>query len=160
MPDNFDIAEDIAHQHRVWKIERVAWLLMAAAVIASVVGFTGHGLFSAHTVALPGTGIVVEYERFERNHAQTQFSVQLTAPLADETHIHVGQGFLGNVEITRIEPEPSRAEVGVDGATYVFNTKSAGRIIVHYKPDGAGSMSLVIGRDAMPPLLLPQFVYP
>ncbi len=63
MPGAFDIGEDIAHQRKVWKAERIAWTLMAGAILAAIFGFVGHGLFSKRTVALPGEGLVVEYQR-------------------------------------------------------------------------------------------------
>lgn len=160
MPEAFDIGEDIAHQRKVWTIERCAWMLMAAAIVAAVCGFAGHGLFSARTVAPLDSGLVVEYQRFERSHAQSQFSLLLTGTPGAETRIHVGEEFLRKAEITRIEPEPERAELDAGATAYVFNTRGAGRIVVHFRPVATGSMQLVLARDDAPPLRLAQFVYP
>ena len=160
MSKAFDIGEDIVHQRRVWKIERVAWTLMAGAIIAAICGFAGHGLFSERTVAPLDSGLIVEYQRFERYHAQTQLSLRLTGDTAPETRIHVGADFLGNVEIVGIEPEPARAELAADATTFVFHTNAAGRIVVHYRPVTPGGLQLVVGRDDAPLLYLQQFVYP
>lgn len=160
MPEAFDIGEDIAHQRKVWKIERGAWALMTAAIVAAVCGFAGHGLFSARIVAPPESGLVVEYQRFERYHAQSQLSLLLTGTPDDETRIHFGEEFLRKTEIVRIEPEPERAELGADATAYVFNTNAAGRIVVYFNPVAPGRVQLVLARDDAPPLRLAQFVYP
>lgn len=160
MPEAFDIDEDITHQRKVWKIERAAWMLMAAAIVASLCGFTGHGPLSERVLAAADSGLVVEYQRFERNHAQSQLSLVLTGMAGTETRIHVGAEFLRRNEITRIEPVPARAELGTDATTYVFDTNGAGRIVVHFRPAAVGSLQIVLGRDDAPPLRLAQFVYP
>ena len=156
----FDIGEDIAHQRKVWKIERIAWSVMAAAIIAAVCGFTGHGLFSKRVMAPAGSGVIVEYQRFERVQAQTQLSLQLTGAVAAETRIRFGEDFLRGVEIVRMEPQPSRTELDVDATDYVFNTRAAGRIVVHYLPLTHGRLQLALARDDAPPLYLGQFVFP
>jgi hypothetical protein len=160
MRESFDIGEDIRHQRKVWTVERVAWVLMSAAIIAALCGFTGHGLFSARTATSPESGLVIEYQRFERHHAQTHLSLMLTGTPAEETQLYFGAEFLRKAEVTRIEPEPERAELGADATMYVFNTNAAGRIIVHYRPIAMGRVQLVLSRDTAPPLRLTQYVYP
>ncbi|HEY0962088.1 MAG TPA: hypothetical protein VGE69_07000 [Pseudomonadales bacterium] len=160
MPRDIDIGEDIDHQRKVWKLERIAWTVMAGSIIAAVCGFAGHGLFSERTVAPREGDFIVDYQRFERYHAQTQLTLHLTGDTADETRIHFGADFLRNVEVMRLEPEPERAELGANATAYVFNTDAAGRIVVHYKPIVSGRLPLVLGRDDAPLLYLEQFVYP
>lgn len=156
----FDIGEDITHQRKVWKLERIAWTVMAVAIIAAVCGFAGHGLFSKRVVAPADSGLIVEYQRFERVQAQTQLSLRLTGTVAAETRIRFGEDFLQNVEIVRTEPQPSRTELDADATDYVFNTRAAGRIVLHYVPVTHGRLQLVLARDDAPLLYLGQFVYP
>ena len=155
-----DIGEDLIQQQKVWVIERVAWTLMAIVILGGLLGFTGHGHFSEREAAAPENGLAVSYQRFERDNAQTLLSLRLAAVANAETRIRIGQEFLRNIQVIRIEPAPARIELDGNFNTYVFATNAPGLILFHYKPVNAGPLQIEIGLDGEPVQTLPQFVYP
>jgi hypothetical protein len=155
-----DIGEDLTQQRKVWVIERVSWTLGAIVILGALLGFAGHGKFSDREVTAPESSLVVSYQRFERYHAQTLLSLRLADVEEGETRVRIGQEFLGNIEVMRIEPEPERVELDTDFMTYVFNANTPGLILFHYKPVNPGPMQIEIGLADEPLQRLPQFVYP
>lgn len=158
--ERFDIGEDIAHQRKVWVIERIAWTLMGLIILGALLGFAGHGRFSAREAGSTESGLVVQYQRFERHHAQTLLGLRLAAVEDDATRVRIGHEFLGKVEIVRLEPEPERVELDQGFNTFVFNTRGPGLILLHYKPIEPGPLQIEIGLEGEPLQTLPQYVYP
>lgn len=155
-----DLGEDIAQQERVWRIERISWVLMALALAASLLGFTGHGYFSERMSGSSESGLVVTYHRFERYAAPTLFTVRLMEAPSATTRLRVGQDFMRNVEVLRVDPQPQGVELGADFLTYVFATSAAGTIVFHYEPAVTGTLAIEIGLEGRPLLASAQFVYP
>lgn len=157
---HLDIGEDIAQQRKVWRIERIAWTLMGATIVAALLGFIGHGSFSRREAATLDSGLVVSWHRFERYHAQSQLTIELVDVTEAETGLRLGHDFLASVEIISIEPEPERVELDTAYSTYFFNTRAPGPILVNFKPVKPGGLELAVGREDGPMQRLPLFVYP
>jgi hypothetical protein len=162
MPEQtrLEIDEDIVQQQRMWRIERVGWALMALVLLAALLGFMGHGLFSERSAGTPEAGFVVTYHRFERYAAPTLLSVWLTTDNGGETRLRVSQEFLRKIEQLHVDPEPERVELDSGFDTYVFRTRAPGPIVFHYEPTSAGSMAIMLGLEDGPLQTVHQFVYP
>jgi hypothetical protein len=59
-----EIETDLEFQRRVWRVPRVGWLIIGAAVVAALLGLFGTGPLSR--ASTDGGGLTVEYDRFAR----------------------------------------------------------------------------------------------
>jgi len=159
-----EIDEDIQQQRKVWRIEKVSWCVMVLLMIAALSGLLGHGPLSSATLGDSASGMLVQYEHFERANAPASFRIQLASQ--DQTtnaRISLGNEFFSKVAVSRIEPAPAEVEVWPDHLTYVFlrpEPGSAADIIVHYKPLDFGSVEVELGLEGYPKQAFSQFVYP
>ena len=160
-----EIDEDIEHQQKVWLIERVSWVVMALLMCAALLGLLGHGPLSSRTLDNPASGLLVQYERFERTNAQTLFRIHLSPAeqRGAEGRLSIGQEFLDKVEISRIEPEPAEVELWPDHVTYIFKLPDPGNpagIVFHYTPMESGAVHVDVGLEGYPVQTFSQFIYP
>lgn len=161
-----EIDEDIRHQRKVWIIERVSWVIMALLILAASVGLLGHGPFSSGVLNVPSSGLLVQYERFERMNAQALLRIRLGSQQQQDdvaARLSLGREFLGKVAISHIEPEPAEVEVWPDRLTYVFTRPEPGNsaeVIIHYQPFSFGKVEVRIGLDGYPVQAFGQFIYP
>jgi len=74
----------------------------------------------------------------------------------------IDQGWLGAVEVRRIEPEPERTESQPGRLIYVFNAAANGTAAIHlqFEADEWGAVPARLGLVGGPELSLTQFVYP
>lgn len=161
MPGNtLDCDEDIDQQQRMWRIERAGWLLMALVMLAALLGFTGHGLFSERSAGSPEAGFVVSYHRFERYAAPTLLTVLPSDGDSGEIRLRVDQEFLRKIAFLRVDPEPVRVELDSGYDIFVFAVKAPGPIVFHYEPLAPGPMAITLGLEGRPLQTLSQFVFP
>jgi hypothetical protein len=160
-----EIDEDIQQQCKVWRIERICWCVMALLILAALTGLLGHGPLSSTTFDDPASGLLVQYERFERANAPTSFRIQVKSQEGEsmDTRISLGSEFFSKVEVSRIEPEPAGVEVWPDHLTYEFSrpdTANPATIRVHYKPLDFGRIEIEMGLEGFPTRTFSQFIYP
>lgn len=157
------IHEDMRHQQLEWDIERVGWILMAVFVLAALTGLLGYGPVSK---ASAGAGsLVVEYDRFQRAKAPSDYRIRADAGLARDgvLRLRMDESLLGHVEIDHIEPQPSTVEAGPGFRTFVFDTaieRGTITVLVHYRDMEFGRFGGWIGVEGAPRVRVDQFVYP
>jgi hypothetical protein len=59
-----DIDEDISRQKKMWKIERISWIIMAPFLIAALAGFLGTRYFSKRVQNI-GENSKIEYHFYQ-----------------------------------------------------------------------------------------------
>jgi hypothetical protein len=160
-----EIDEDLQQQRKVWLIERISWVIMALLLLAAMLGLLGHGPLSSSTLDNTASGMLIQYERFERVNAQTLFRIQLKPQVSQgaAARLSFGQEFLRKVEVLRIEPEPAEVEAWTDHVTYVITRPDPGKeaaISIHYKPLVFGRVEVDVGLDGYPVQTFSQFIYP
>lgn len=102
-----DIGEDLRFQRRAWIAERMGWAVMAATILAALVGFLGSGPVS-RTHAADGP-IAVDYEYVARYEAPTQFEIEVGASLLagrDELSLYVSRSLGDSLNLDEIAPPP------------------------------------------------------
>jgi hypothetical protein len=120
---DLEIDEDIEFQRRMWKFQRVGWLFLALAIMASLFGAFGHGPLSHTTAKSQGSPTVwLEYERFERYDTPSILRLHLGAQVGENGNvgIHFSHHYLSSVHIQEITPAPVRSEATSDGATFLI----------------------------------------
>lgn len=163
---SLEIDHDMKFHQRSWRLQRVAWVIMALLLLAALLGLFGSGPLSRATLVDESGTISLNYERFARREAPTALRVHLAANAVDDDEIRlwISRDYIDEVEIERITPQPSATEVGVDRLIYTFQAVESGQpvtIILHLKAAHTGSLPGQLGLSERKSFLsFKHFVYP
>jgi len=112
-----------AVQERLWRGERIGWLVFGVLIVLALLGFTGAGGPFAHTsLSLPGGS--VDYPRVSRWQSSDQLGVSF-APGAPQRRVTLSPSLLAKVDIDHVVPAPAATQSGPQGAVYVFDVDAA-----------------------------------
>jgi hypothetical protein len=161
--------EDMKLQSRVWRAERIGWIVMALLVLAGLFGTFSHGLLS-NTMAASGDGnLSVDYERFSHKTARTQFVISLPRASQEtrqetrqDTRILLSPAFQRSYDIEVLYPLPTNSSAGAAGLELAFARSVAGDLTVHIaaRPKRFGIASLSVEADGQSRASFTQFIYP
>ena len=161
--EELQLDTDDAFQRNEWRIQRVGWIVWTLVIVAGVIGLLGSGPMSRAETVAPDGSLTIAYDRYLHYHHPTQLMLSVGEIADDELRIKLNRALLDRLQIQRIEPEPSQAELADDGVIYTFLQQPSARnakVILHvdYEHFGAnhGTVELV-GHE---PVTLKQFVYP
>jgi hypothetical protein len=159
-----DIDEDIQLESANWKVQRVAWVIMAFFVLAALLGFTGDGGIGNLQSLKAGdstSGLEVEYERFIRRNAPAEVKVKLTPSTSDSlTALHISKDFYEKLKVDKVVPEPAEVYTSEKGITYRFASANQPFSVTFYlTPKGMGSLPLHLS-TAEKQVAITQFIYP
>ncbi len=155
-----DIDEDIQLESTNWKVQRVAWVLMAIFVLAALLGFTGDGsLNNLNTKTAKADGLELEYERFMRRDAPAEIKLKFPAQ-QQELSLQFSKDFYEKLHVEQVVPEPTEVFTHEQGITYRFATSPTPTSATFYlKPKGIGSMHLEVSTETSR-LSVSQFIHP
>lgn len=138
---DIELAEDLGFQERMWRAQRISWVIMGLLALAALLGLFGGGPLAGASAGGRGDPVsVAGYERFVRLGSPTALRVRLDPPPGrGEVRLWVGGRYLEGVRLQRITPEPAGARVDSGGVLYTFRT-SGGPAVVTFdlEPDRAG----------------------
>jgi len=157
-----EISQRLKEQAIEWKVERIAWVVMALILLAALAGLLGPGPLSKAVAGDRASALWVEYHRFERYQAPTKLIIHLTPP-AREIRLWINYGFMRNVDLEHIDPEPERSEAGADRYSFPFvlnDTKNEIILTVYFKANEFGMLHTEMGLENGPSLRFSQMVYP
>ena len=157
-----EIDNDFRQQSREWIMQRVAWVLLTALLIAIAFGLFGRGGPLSKTTQMSENDLSrVEYERFLRYHSPDELRL-IVKPKSDNVRVRIDSEYVRHLQIERITPQPER-EIGGDGdVTYVFNMKPDADVPItfHFSPQKYGRLEGWIAVDDGTQMPFKQFVYP
>lgn len=122
--DHAVIGENRPFQNRFWFAQRVAWVLLAALLVASLLGLTGGTGPLAHRT-ITDSAVSIDYPAILRRHAPSAFTLTLAQPLSD-TLVHVDRDFLRVFSITAMTPPPLSSYATSSGVAYHFAFQGTG----------------------------------
>lgn len=160
-----EIDQDITFQEKEWKVQRVAWAVMALLVVLGLLGLFGQGWLSNGTAASEDDAIVVEYQRFLRLDGQGSLEVRVSPDLVrgETLELAVSTGLLDDVEIQAYSQEPTEVRNTGDGLILAFPVEQPGDTIgitISFIPQSMGRLTGTVGVVGGPEVELSQFVYP
>lgn len=161
----FQIDEDRRHQRHEWRVERIGWVLMAALLVAGLLGLLGYGPLSRAHAGEPGT-LTLEYDRLQRSSAPTEYRFEAAPSLvrAGRLRLRFDDALLDEVEMQSIIPEPTEMRSGPGYTEFVFamdaGKGSPARIQFQFQPATFGHVRGRITADGAAPLVVDQIVYP
>ncbi|HWO93568.1 MAG TPA: hypothetical protein VNL92_02275 [Dehalococcoidia bacterium] len=160
---DLEIDEDMSFQRRQWRVERIGWLLMAAFLLAALLGLFGSGVFDDVTFGEKSDPARIEVDRFTRFDAPTRLRVHITSDaVADERVVlFLSRDYLEHVQLEAITPEPESVRLEGVWQVYEFEAEPAeGVIIFTLRPLSAGSLSGRAAIEGSEPIEFDQFVFP
>jgi hypothetical protein len=162
---DLEIGEDLAFQHKEWRVQRALWLFIAAGLIAAVIGLIGPGPLSS--VSAGAAGFRVNYLRFARWQAPQSLVISVGSQHSQALQLSFNRSFLDSMAVQQITPQPSSEKVSSAGFAFTFDATSGrvpGHLIFDLQPTSMGTlhgtiaMSLSGGPTAA--VNITQLVYP
>jgi hypothetical protein len=159
---DLELTEDFTFEQREWKVQRIAWLIMALLVMLGLLGLFGPGPLSSRTLTSADGTLRLEYNRFERHQAPSTLRLQLQATGETKARVWIARQFMENVKLEAVVPSPERVEPRDGGLLYTFNVlrnqPSSAVFHLHTEKLGANPLRLRLNDGAI--LEAPYWVYP
>lgn len=162
---DLDLGQVMPHHRAAWRVERIAWALGAIALIAALLGLLGYGPMS-RTIVGTSDGIQIEYDRFQRSSAPTDYKVTAAPSVtsAGELRIRFDQSLVDEIEFDDIVPEPAEVRTGSGYTEFVFQVAQGGATPMHiafrFRPTTFGHRSGQVATRGRAPLTIDQYIYP
>lgn len=161
---DLDIRRDPDYHRRLFTFQRIGWVLLAAFVLAAVLGLIG-AAGPLNTGQVGNALLRVEYERFPHQESRTQVRITLQG-LARDAHLRLwlDAGYLNHVRVEHISPKPDRVIASQGGFEYLFTSTPPSvpmTVALLLTPEAAGRLhgEIRAGVDGAP-VRFSQFVYP
>lgn len=162
-----ELNQDLSFQRRSWRVQRVAWFIMAGIVAAALLGLFGKGPLSSATVSTPDRTMQVRYERFGRLDSPLITNVRLARGTADadgRVRLWISRAYLGRVAGDGISPIPESTQTAADRVVFVFRLTDPAQPVdatFYLNTEKVGPLTGQFGLvDRKPVLTIRQFIYP
>lgn len=152
------------HHRAAWRVERIAWAVMALLLLATLLGAFGGGPLSHARSSAPS--VELEYERLMSAAAPTEYRLQVQPALAVDGRVpvRIDQALVELMQLQSIVPEPEAVAAGPGYTEFVFRVdpglRRPAEIAFQFQPATFGRFRgqlLVAGREALP---VSHIVYP
>lgn len=158
-----ELNEDLPFQERIWRAERIGWILMGVLLLLAALGVFGAGPLSWTTVPENGGAVQVEYGRFQRASAPAGMTVRVSGAATADTplSIELSEAFLRAYRIDAIRPEPAQWLPQDRGLRVSFETGGRDFVInFHLRAERIGYFVPTLRTGAGKPVALPVVIYP
>lgn len=150
---------------REWIAERVGWFVIAAILVAAILGLLGPGPLS-HQQAVSDDGkLIVEYDSVQRYGAPAELRIRFKREFADQKGIRlsISREFTDFTKVESITPEPESSEMGEKAIIYSFRAQTIPAdttIVWRYQHDTFGRLHYKIGLEKGSTVEVSNFVLP
>jgi hypothetical protein len=164
-PPGLEIDQDLDFQKKEWRVERIAWAALTIIVILALLGLFGTGPLSSAIAGSDKDGLVLDYERFVRHDGEASLEIQVSPDQVSEGEIElwISTGYLDEVQIENISPQPDVVRGEGDRQVYVFLAEAPNApvsISFSLSPDRMGRYSGEMGIVDGPTVSFNQLSYP
>lgn len=115
-----EIDTDPVFQQRWWRVERVAWLLMGALVIAALCGLTGAGGPLSRGQVQAG-GATIDYPRIARWQSAEDATIRFAPDMTGEVDVILSADFAEAFDVEAVQPQPTSAASTAEGHRLTFD---------------------------------------
>jgi hypothetical protein len=154
----YPVREHMRFQRRMWVVERVGWVVVAAIVLLALLGLFGTGVLSKRSIE--AGSLTVEYDRFERASRLSQFTFHFAPSPNVERRLRLNNAFQRNYEISSIQPPPTRSIADGLDLTFTAPAGSAADVVIWAHAHSFGRTEIEARADNEPPLTFSVMVYP
>jgi hypothetical protein len=152
-----DIDTDVKFQRRVWTVQRIGWSVIAAVIVAALIGLFGTGPVSRASAQAPG--LQLEYDRFGRLQRPMKLRC-LVSETKPETQIALSREYLDSVHVVEITPPPVRAEAAGAWLVYRFAGPAPMAVTFNVKAEEFGNLTGAVRIPDGEAVSFRQFIYP
>jgi hypothetical protein len=124
---SLQVHENLVFERRLWRVQRIGWIVIAALLLLALAGLFGNGPLS-HAVASAGT-LQVSYERFAHADAPATLRIDVRQPSEGTVRVAINREYLDTLRVEHILPEPLRTVSG--GEEHTFEFASPGNADLH-----------------------------
>jgi hypothetical protein len=160
---SIEMDDDPRQQEIEWVVQRIAWVLLSALLIAVALGLFGRGGPLSKVEAMSEDGrFMVEYDRFLRHDSPDLLRVTVRKADAPVVRIRMDSRYARSIQIERITPDPER-EASADGTvTFLFRTQpdAALEASFYFTPEIHGKLEGWVALDNGARHALSHFIYP
>jgi hypothetical protein len=155
-----EVAQDLRFQRRMWKVQRVAWAAVIAAIGAAALGvFGGSGpLERAHRQIAGGTG-ELSFDRFARLGAPTSLEIELQRG-EGMRNVAIARSWLDDYRLDGVLPQPDSVTALPDRYVFTFDVNTSGKVRLALTPRQVGRHHAVVWGPAGAAARFTQVVYP
>jgi hypothetical protein len=166
-----DIEFDPRFERRSHVVQMALWGLMGAAILASVLGAFGTGLWSDDSATAHGQpSIKVRYDSTVRLQSENEIIVEVSDPPpepADTVEIEISRSLWADIHLTEVNPDAEGVTVTDDSYIYEFKVDDWNETITvffefrydHWGTVG-GDFQARAGDSESPVVSISQFVFP
>lgn len=158
-----ELERSLSFQNRLWKIQRIGWVVMGALILASLLGLLGSGGLLNETTQHSTDGrLQVNYDRFIRFDAPGTLRLQLAAQNST-ARLWLDKDYLKALDIEWITPSPLRVSADASGLTYEFAPRAPGTslpVSIKFQTQAVGLLQARIRLEGGTTLSFTQFSYP
>jgi hypothetical protein len=149
-------------QRRSWRIQRIAWLVMALLLLVALGGGLGQGPLSRASARSSDGRFEVSYHRVWRVNSPQTLDLRLDAGESGSPSLLLDAGFLARTTLERVTPLPERASLGAAGHRLFFSSTDSGPALIRLEltPRGMGRLRAELSAGNGPPLTLTFIVLP
>lgn len=162
---DLDISEDYSFEQRVWKIQRIGWVIMVVAIVFGLLGLLGGpGPLSIATIGSDASPLQVQFLRFLHELQPTNLVITVNPPdNAESIELFIDLDYLEHMEIMTIVPEPDTVTAASDRIIYEFPLQTPGEsttITFRLNPERFGFFNARVGLQGGLEYGFTQLIYP
>jgi hypothetical protein len=163
---DLDIKQDIEYHKRSWRRQRIAWVVMAFVIVATLLGLFGPGLLGDSIAGVKGAPLWMEFNRFGRLQAESttlRIHIEPGATSDQPLRLWLSRSYLERVHVMHVMPEPQSVEIAADRYVYVIGVQDLSKpttITFDIEPGRVGLLRGQVGIEGGSPLDFSQFIYP
>ena len=156
---DLQIVKDDDFERRNLVATRVAFAVLAVMVVAALLGvFGGTGPLAEATVR--SEQAAVDFDRFVRLGAPTQFHVTLAGEQGDMSNVALKSAYLSGFTVEGVTPQPDSQTAQPDRLVYTFDADAPAAVRLALTPREAGIQRGFVDTGLGDPVEFTQIVYP
>lgn len=154
--------EGRCHTRLLLRTKLGATLILVVAVMA---GLLGAGQLNSSYAQETSNWLDVKYNLFARYHALSSFQIHVRpgATRQGKVRLYLNQGFVENIELRKIQPQPESVTVGVQSMIYTFNVPEDSKpfqITYQFEPNIHGRQTVDVSIQDGSEISFNQFILP
>lgn len=135
--------QDLAFEHRQYRVQRTCWWLSLAVVTGTLAGVFGKGPLSGAEAVSANAELAVRYQRICRDKSpdELRFSFRPAAGSSEGTILAISAEYLSALDVRGIMPPPNRSEIAGHEVFFYFAagpSSAVHDVVMRFKHDQAG----------------------
>src|SRR5215217_6791280 len=113
-----EVGFDLDFERRYYRLQRIIWVLIAAALLAGLAGVFGRGPLATTMRRSPDGTLRLSYERLAPFRTPSAMSIEASGSslASGELRVRIPRQLLERLRVQRVVPEPTRVEAAAEEA--------------------------------------------